>query len=366
MSWICGQTNFTHAVDVNLLITTVPVSTVAEILAANKLVRSIQKWRHHRLKIHSFEMTDRLEMTCWSDAAWANRPNGKDSTAGVFVGISTQCLREGCEEAVTPLAWRSGKIERVCRSPAAAEAMAALNGEDDLFHLRTLWSEMAGFRLQLRHPEEAVRTSPGHPITDAKNLFDKLHTPILTIKGAEKRSDIEALSLRGNLERGHTTISWVHGDAMLSNSLTKCQEKHQAFLYVQMGHRWKVLYDEQMQSARARKKQGLSAMEGEQSQNRATTTSPINSSHLTSPINVNFSLTIITKGSLWVCALFVYVVFLLGFSIPKRGRSRIMDGSGDEGLPSFVTGVQIPEVTLCILPQSSSACIKCKRCASLL
>ena len=242
----------------------VPVSTVAEVLSANKLVRSIQKWRHHKLKIHSFAPSDCLEMTCWSDAAWANRPNGKDSTSGIFVGMSNKRLREGHEADVTPVAWRSSKIDRVCRSPAASETIAALNWEDDLFYLRTLWSEMAGFPLNLRHPDEAVRTIPGHLITDAKNQFDKLHAPILTIKGAEKRSDIEALSLRENLEKGSTTISWVHGDAMLANSLTKCQEKHQMFLYVQMGHRWKVLYDEQMQSARTRKKQGLAAMEGSQ------------------------------------------------------------------------------------------------------
>ena len=88
--WICGQKNFMHEVDVNFLITTVPVGTVAELLTANKLVRSIQQWRHHKLRIHSFEKTDRLEMTYWSDAAWANRPNGKDSTSGVFVQMSTQ------------------------------------------------------------------------------------------------------------------------------------------------------------------------------------------------------------------------------------------------------------------------------------
>ena len=40
MSWICGQTNFTHAVDVNFLITTVPVSTAAEILIDGQQVGS--------------------------------------------------------------------------------------------------------------------------------------------------------------------------------------------------------------------------------------------------------------------------------------------------------------------------------------
>ena len=267
LSWICGQTNFMRSVDVNFLITKVPNSTVQEILEVNKLVRAIQKWKHHRLKIHSFEKDAVLEMTCWSDAGWANRPNGKDSTEGIFVSMSTSKLREGHETGVTPISWRSGKLERVCRSPAAAETIAARDGEDELFFLRVLWGEMRGYPLELRRPEITVAKTPGHLITDAKNLFDKLHAPILTIKGAEKRSDIEALSLREHLEKGETTISWVHGDAMLANSLTKPHEKHQVLLFVQMGHRWKVVYDENMKSARARKKEGLSAMDSEDKPN---------------------------------------------------------------------------------------------------
>ena len=142
--------------------------------------------------------------------------------------------------------------------------MAAADGDDDLFYLRLTRGELLGYPLNSRRPSEVMRQIGGHLVTDAKNLFDKLNTPILTVKGAEKRSDIEALSLRENLERFQTTISWVHGDATIANSLTKVQEKHQMLLYVQMGHRWKVLYDEKMQSARARKRQGMQAMESEE------------------------------------------------------------------------------------------------------
>ena len=45
MSWICGQTNCMHAVDVNFLITKVPHSTVGDLLETNKLIRSLQKWK---------------------------------------------------------------------------------------------------------------------------------------------------------------------------------------------------------------------------------------------------------------------------------------------------------------------------------
>ena len=48
-----------------------------------------------------------------------------------------------------------------------------------------------------------------HLMTDARNLYDKLYRATPTVKGAEKRSSIEATGLRENLENGETSIHWV-------------------------------------------------------------------------------------------------------------------------------------------------------------
>ena len=74
--------------DVNFLITSIPVSNVGDLNKANKLVRDIKKWKHLKYKIHSFDMQQELDMVVWTDAGWANRPNGKDSTEGIFVGMT--------------------------------------------------------------------------------------------------------------------------------------------------------------------------------------------------------------------------------------------------------------------------------------
>lgn len=144
LAWLCGQTCFLYAVDVNFLITCIPVSTVAEINRANKLVRDVKKWKHLKYKVHNFQDAQDLVLAAWTDAAWANRPNGSDSTEGIFIGMSDHRLREGLETNISPIYWRSGKIERTCRSPACAETTASLNGEDDLSYLRILWAEMRG------------------------------------------------------------------------------------------------------------------------------------------------------------------------------------------------------------------------------
>ena len=259
LSWLCGQTCFLFSVDVNFLITSIPVSTVGDLNRANKLVRDIKKWKHLKYKIHTFDSQQGLDMVVWTDAGWANRPNGKDSTEGIFVGLTDKRLQQGWETNVTPIHWRSGKIERTCRSPACAETMASLDGEDDLTYLRILWNEMRGIPICPRDVDQAASHTTGYVITDARNLFDKLSRATPVVKGAEKRSDIEAISLRENLDRGNSKILWVNGNAMLANSLTKPQEKSQLMLYVHMGFRWKVIYDENMMSGKKRTRLGLGA-----------------------------------------------------------------------------------------------------------
>lgn len=111
---------------------------------------------------------------------------------------------------------------------------------------------MCGGELDPRDPDEAARTIPVALITDSKNLFDKLHRPTVCIKGAKKRSDIEAVALRLQLERTDTPIHWVHGGAMISNSLTKVLEKYQMFQYLQLGFRFKIVFDENYVSEKQR------------------------------------------------------------------------------------------------------------------
>ena len=261
LAWVCGQTCFPYAVDTNFLVTTIPVATVDDILHTNKIIREVKKLKDMAYRIHNFPENEELELFCWADAAWANRPNGTDSTEGIFVGMSTAKLRNGFEENVTPIHWRSGKIERTCRSPACAEVMGCLDGEDELTYLRLLWTEMQGYVINTRRIDESIQYTQGMLITDARNLFDKLIRPTATVKGAEKRSSIEALSLRENLERGTAEIHWVNSGAMIANSLTKPKEKGQFMLYLSSGFRWKIVYDEEFTSERRRKKAGCDAFE---------------------------------------------------------------------------------------------------------
>ena len=98
-------------------------------------------------------------------------------------------------------------------------------------------------------------------ITDARNLYDKLYRATPTVKGAEKRSSIEAIGLRENLENGETSIHWVNGEAILANPLTKLQEKGQFWLNMELGQRWRIVYDDKFLSEKKRRQEGLKPFE---------------------------------------------------------------------------------------------------------
>ena len=51
---------------------------------------------------------------------------------------------------VSIMLWHSSKIIRVCRSPGASEAAAAVNAEDLLFFAMFQLAEMLGFPVQVR------------------------------------------------------------------------------------------------------------------------------------------------------------------------------------------------------------------------
>lgn len=120
---------------------------------------------------------------------------------------------------------------------------------------------MNGGMVQLRDINQDAQLTKGLVVVDAKNLYDKIHRATATIRGPEKRSDLEALGLRQNLERCNTPLRWVDGSGMLSNFLTKVHEKGQGWLYLSLDFRWKITYDEAMRSQRRRKAAGLSPLE---------------------------------------------------------------------------------------------------------
>lgn len=259
LSWHAQQVAPHFSAEVGLLLSEVTKSTIDTICRANHLLDQVKEKRDHRLLIKSIPLSE-LSLFAWVDAATQNRIDGS-STQGIIIGVSSNALLTGSCEHVAFIAWHSQKIDRKCRSPGAAEALAAINGEDCLYYARFQMSEMMGFPVDVRNCNETVNKVPGTLVTDSRNVFDKMETEVLSIRGAEKRTDIELIALKDSQLRNKVNIRWVHGEAQLANGLTKTKEFQQLNLFYKMQQRWRIVEDPERASARRRKSAGLTPLE---------------------------------------------------------------------------------------------------------
>ena len=209
--------------------------------------------------IHAYGKDEELGLFAWVDAANQNRRGG-GSTQGIFVGLAPTSLLQGEMCRVTPVSWHSTKIDRACRSPGASETQAAVNGEDSLFYARFQWGEILHGGLDVRRPEDTVKMVTGCLVTDSRNVYDKLQNEVIVIKGAEKRSDIEILGLKEAQQSTGLIVRWVHSEAQLANTLTKAGPGKELELYYKMGHKWRIVEDPEMKSARRRKSDGTAPL----------------------------------------------------------------------------------------------------------
>ena len=260
ISWHAQQVAPYLAADVSLLLTEVSRSTIETIVKANILLNTAKSRQKQKMKIHAFHEEDDLTMVMWVDAANANRADG-GSTQGLFLGMTTTAMLRGEVTPVSPISWHSQKIDRMCRSPGAAEAQAAVNGEDGLYSGRHQWSELLFGAGDLHSPDELVKQTGGVVVTDSRNVYDRLVTEVMVIKGAEKRTSIELLAIKQSQLYTNVELRWVHSEAQLANSLTKQGGQREYDLFHKMNHQWRLVEDPSMMSAKRRKEMGLAPLE---------------------------------------------------------------------------------------------------------
>ena len=268
LSWHAQQVAPHLSAEVSLLLSDIPESTVSTITKANLLAYHAKARREHQMMIHRFASDEPLALFGWVDAANQNRRDG-GSTQGIFIGLGPASMLDGSLGQVTPIAWHSNRIDRACRSPGAAEAQAAINGEDALYFARFQWSELNQGHVNIRHPDETVAKVTGCLVTDSRNVYDKLETEVLVIKGAEKRTSIELLSLKEAQQNHGVILRWVHSEAQLANALTKHNSKEME-LYYRMQHSWRIVEDPEMKSARRRRLEGLEPLSAGMEKNKGS------------------------------------------------------------------------------------------------
>ena len=260
LSWHVGQTGFKYSAHVSLALSEVATSTVTHLEQANKILYQAKQDSLTPLRIHAFAPQQHLSMVAWCDASSQNRHDGS-STEGIFICLTSNDIQDGAITKLTPVFWKSGKIDRVCRSPGSAEARAAVDAEDNLYLMRFAWAEFCGRRGDAWRPDDLVKSVPGILVTDSRNVFDKVDKPYITPKGASKKIDIELFALKESQRHTNLIVRWVNSDAQLANTLTKRGEEHQINRFIALGQMWRIIHDPEMFSGRRRKEHGLGPLE---------------------------------------------------------------------------------------------------------
>ena len=188
----------------------------------------------HKLIVHAFEPDVQPGLFAWVDAAGQNRVQG-ESTQGIFMGIAPVTLLEGCLEKISAGAWHSSRIDRVLRSPGAAEVKATINGEDLLYHTGFQYGEWFDVEPNVFDVDKTVNR--GCVISDARTIYNKLTTHELSIKGAERRTDLELLSMKYAITVNHAVLRWAQGQAK------------ELELFYKMDGVWRIVVDAEMRSA---------------------------------------------------------------------------------------------------------------------
>ena len=259
MQYKVQKTGPEEAAECGLLQSKRPQATVQDLVSVNKMVGRMKARADRCLPIHS-HVGPSLVVICWEDAAFGNRPDGS-STAGYVVGVSTPDILHGEEALVTFADWGSHKIHQMCRSAAAAEARSMTDSEDNLSAIRYMLAEALGLARPGEDSDTVVSKIQGCMVTDSKNCYDNLLKNCAFLGMKEKMVGIDLKTYQQRCVMRQTPTRWVHGDAMLANSLTKIGEPQQLELYFAKGGRYRLTYDPTFQSARKRKAKGICVLD---------------------------------------------------------------------------------------------------------
>ena len=137
---------------------------------------------------------------------------------------------------------------------------------EELEYVRLGWYEMLTGECPADQPTRAFAAIAGTTVSDCKVLYDSLNGNSSAGSGlAEKRSAIEVLALRQRITESQTVVRWVHSHAEVADGLTKvsgpAQQRLRAFLEAPG---WKVVEDQQFESAKRRARRGLGILEYDQ------------------------------------------------------------------------------------------------------
>ena len=203
LGWLSSNSRPDLSYDVLELSCKIKNLRVSDLLMTNKCVRKAQMYENS-LKYPNMGDLTKCEIVVFSDASYANLPNGSSSAGGFLAFLVGENGRSA------PIYWESKTMRRVVQSTLAAETLSATKAVDMAYYLGSILSQVL-----MNSSENKIRIKL---IVDNKSLFDKVHS---TKNVTERRLRIDLAILKELVSERCLTVCWTESSNQIADALTK-------------------------------------------------------------------------------------------------------------------------------------------------
>ena len=201
LNWVTRATRPDLCFDMINLSTKFKGGVVTDLKEAKKTLANL-KQNQAKILISDIGDIAEAEIWCFTDAAFGNINNGKDSTGSYIIFLVNPHNGKSA-----PIEWKSNKTKRRVQSSLAAEALSLSAGLDAAIALKWMIADITGLDLSVKG------------IIDNKSTCDAVYS---STDVAEKRLRREIAIIQEMVEDGHVKeIRWLKGEDQLADALTK-------------------------------------------------------------------------------------------------------------------------------------------------
>ena len=212
LNWLATQTRPDVAYEVTEFSSCFRRATVKNLKDVNKCIRKL-KSEEVFIKFPKLVGDVRSwSIVVYSDGAFANLPDGTSSSGGYIMFL------EDAAGNTAVLKWSVNKIQRVVRSPLAAEAMTMQEAIGDVMFTKEVLREVFGKEVD----ELKIKV-----VIDSQSLWDAVYS---TLQVDDKMLRINIAFIKQMVEKLNIEVIWEKGSRMIADALSKKQTKKNILL----------------------------------------------------------------------------------------------------------------------------------------
>ena len=216
-NWLVGSSRPDIAAHTALLQQRVNCATVDDLINANKLISRIKDFSHTQIHIQSIPLSEAILVVA-SDSSWGNTDD-LGNQAGYFTLLAHRDLEKKVWAKVSPLRWKSYKVDRKTPSTLGAELVAVSRAISEGNWLRSMLGEALHHNYTLDQDHHFRDQLKLMILVDCKPIYDHCLGEQSTIR--DKRLAIEMLIVRRDLRNQNSELRWIDTRQMISDPLTK-------------------------------------------------------------------------------------------------------------------------------------------------